>query len=89
MNNLNLAFEVAEKHLDIPKMLDAEGEWSSSLACPPCIQSKFVSPGPQACRRDSQGSGCIQEGEGGWLGVCELEHVLPYSPTETCKVVAA
>lgn len=26
MTNLNNAFEVAEKHLDIPKMLDAEGE---------------------------------------------------------------
>ena len=23
--NLNLAFDVADKHLDIPKMLDAEG----------------------------------------------------------------
>ena len=26
MGNLNLAFEIAEKHLDIPKMLDAEGK---------------------------------------------------------------
>ena len=25
MTNLNLAFDIAEKHLDIPKMLDAEG----------------------------------------------------------------
>lgn len=25
MRNLNYAFDVAEKHLDIPKMLDAEG----------------------------------------------------------------
>lgn len=25
VTNLNNAFEVAEKHLDIPKMLDAEG----------------------------------------------------------------
>lgn len=24
--NLNLAFDVAEKYLDIPKMLDAEGD---------------------------------------------------------------
>ena len=26
MYNLNYAFEVAEQHLDIPKMLDAEGK---------------------------------------------------------------
>ncbi len=25
MDNLNLAFEIAERDLDIPKMLDAEG----------------------------------------------------------------
>lgn len=27
MTNLNLAFDIAEKHLDIPKMLDAEGKF--------------------------------------------------------------
>ena len=27
MTNLNLAFDIAEKHLDIPKMLDAEGKY--------------------------------------------------------------
>lgn len=26
VGNINLAMEIAEKHLDIPKMLDAEGE---------------------------------------------------------------
>lgn len=31
MGNLNLAFDIAEKHLDIPKMLDAEGIRIKSL----------------------------------------------------------
>lgn len=26
MTNLNMAFDIAEQHLDIPKMLDAEGK---------------------------------------------------------------
>lgn len=26
MHNLNLAFDIAEKHLDIPRMLEAEGQ---------------------------------------------------------------
>lgn len=26
LENLNLAFDIAEKYLDIPKMLDADGE---------------------------------------------------------------
>lgn len=30
MTNLNTAFDVAEKYLDIPKMLDAEGEQAGS-----------------------------------------------------------
>lgn len=34
MGNLNLALEVAEKHLDIPKMLDAEGT-KITLLCSP------------------------------------------------------
>lgn len=31
IGNINLAMEIAEKHLDIPKMLDAEGESYSLL----------------------------------------------------------
>lgn len=31
MTNLNTAFDVAEKYLDIPKMLDAEGELKRRL----------------------------------------------------------
>lgn len=34
MTNLNNAFEVAEKYLDIPKMLDAEGKRAASLPTP-------------------------------------------------------
>jgi hypothetical protein len=33
MENLNTAFDVAEKHLDIPRMLDPEGEWSNYKLC--------------------------------------------------------
>lgn len=33
MTNLNNAFEVAERYLDIPKMLDAEGMNCSVLFC--------------------------------------------------------
>lgn len=29
LDNLNLAFDIAEKHLNIPRMLDAEGEFCS------------------------------------------------------------
>jgi hypothetical protein len=28
---LNLAFDIAEKHLDIPKMIDAEGKYFESI----------------------------------------------------------
>lgn len=31
IGNINLAMEIAEKHLDIPKMLDAEGEMKIGL----------------------------------------------------------
>ena len=34
LENLNLAFDIAEKHLDIPRMLDAEGQLiSAACAC--------------------------------------------------------
>lgn len=36
VTNLNNAFEVAEKYLDIPKMLDAEGKHIPSVLSPPC-----------------------------------------------------
>lgn len=39
MTNLNTAFDVAEKYLDIPKMLDAEGElrWRKSVVLVPVL----------------------------------------------------
>ena len=36
VTNLNNAFEVAEKYLDIPKMLDAEGKYIPFVQSPPC-----------------------------------------------------
>lgn len=33
IGNINLAMEIAEKHLDIPKMLDAEGELYLTEVC--------------------------------------------------------
>lgn len=44
MTNLNTAFDVAEKYLDIPKMLDAEGElrWRTSRRLGP--RCNLVSP---------------------------------------------
>ncbi len=43
MHNLNLAFEVAERDLDIPKMLDAEGKIGYQLdnCCVDCDFSIF------------------------------------------------
>lgn len=40
MTNLNTAFDVAEKYLDIPKMLDAEGEQFFSILCKKCTVKK-------------------------------------------------
>lgn len=42
MHNLNLAFEVAEKHLDIPKMLDAEGECAQYRITAPCVCISYI-----------------------------------------------
>lgn len=35
VKNLNLAFDIAEKHLDIPRMLDAEGKSKELYFFPP------------------------------------------------------
>lgn len=37
VTNLNNAFEVAEKYLDIPKMLDAEGKYIPFVQSAPCF----------------------------------------------------
>ena len=37
LENLNLAFDIAEKYLDIPKMLDAEGKKSANSPWQNCL----------------------------------------------------
>lgn len=45
MANLNNAFEMAEKYLDIPKMLDAEGELEClNLTCLPIRDLQKLDP---------------------------------------------
>lgn len=43
VTNLNNAFEVAEKYLDIPKMLDAEGEYLPCVQSTPCFLGPYLS----------------------------------------------
>lgn len=43
VTNLNNAFEVAEKYLDIPKMLDAEGEYLPYVQSTPCYLWPYLS----------------------------------------------
>lgn len=45
MTNLNTAFDVAEKYLDIPKMLDAEGEQAGRRI----LKKKKMDNGRQTC----------------------------------------
>lgn len=46
MENLNLAFDVAEKHLDIPRMLDPEGrQFQSSMI----VKGNFFWINVEAC----------------------------------------
>ncbi len=42
IGNLNTAFEVAEKYLDIPKMLDAEGERKIASEINPVHQEEIL-----------------------------------------------
>lgn len=55
IGNINLAMEIAEKHLDIPKMLDAEGEMKivffglQKICCLPMLR-----PHIKTCKRYSQ-----------------------------------
>lgn len=52
VTNLNNAFEVAEKYLDIPKMLDAEGQYvlwfSDRLSFPPRLSGLALGQAPWA-----------------------------------------